>query len=66
MQTQTLYPHTTIAEVFGQAWNDGKLTANERTDLMFALLEQELNSEDYDAIDRLLHAVRRGWIQMLD
>ena len=64
MQVPTLYSTSLIAEVFGQAWNAGSLTVNQREGLMAALLENPLNSEDYAAIDRLLHAVRRGWIKV--
>ena len=66
MQVPTLYSHSLIAEVFGQAWNVGSLTLNQREGLMAALLENTLNSEDYAAIDRLLHAVRRGWIKVTE
>jgi hypothetical protein len=66
MQVPTLYSYSLIAEVFGQAWNAGSLTVNEREGLMAALLENSLNSDDCAAINRLLHAVRRGWIKVLD
>ncbi|MCT7982581.1 hypothetical protein NG796_04675 [Laspinema sp. A4] len=66
MQVPTLYSTSLIAEVFGQAWNAGFLTITEREGLMAALLENTLNCEDYAAIDRLLHAVRRGWIKVTE
>ncbi|MEB3826823.1 hypothetical protein [Phormidium sp. CCY1219] len=66
MQLQTLYPESNIAEVFGQAWNVGVLSRRDRQTLMSALLENSLNPEEHDAVDRLFHAVRRGWIQTVE
>jgi len=57
---------STIAEVFGQAWNSGRLTGTDRQKLQAAFLDSVLSEDDYAAVDRLLHAVRRGWLKILD
>lgn len=66
MPDQALFPLPTIAEVFGQAWNSGRLTFRDRLYLRSAILNSALSEEERAAIDRLLHAVRRGWLQILD
>lgn len=51
-----------ISELFFQIWRSGKITRTDRYSLRAALLEDGLSEEDKAAIDRLLHAVRRGWL----
>ena len=66
MSAQTLFPKANIADLFGQAWNSGWLTLTARHALRAALLDCSLTEDDQAAIDRLLHAVRRGWLKILD
>ncbi|WP_368005415.1 hypothetical protein [Laspinema palackyanum] len=43
------------------------MTETNRQRLKFALLSyHELNESDYRLLDRLLHAVKRGWIKIID
>lgn len=51
-----------ISELFFQIWCSGRITRTDRYGLKSALLEDTLDEEDKAAIDRLLHAVRRGWL----
>ena len=53
-----------IAAVFSEVWDSGKITQQERDELRAALLYGELSSDDYAAIDRLVHAVKRGWLSL--
>lgn len=53
-----------IAELFFQAWCSGKLAADERYSLQAALLADGIDKDELRAIDRLIHAVRRGWLEM--
>ncbi|MGE5657749.1 MAG: hypothetical protein ACM37W_14175 [Actinomycetota bacterium] len=66
MSASPLPPDSIIAELFYQVCQSGNLTRSERYDLMSALLENTLTLEDRAAIDRLLHATRRGWVTILD
>ncbi|WP_309236430.1 hypothetical protein [Microcoleus sp. FACHB-672] len=66
MSAQAVFPQPTIADLFGQAWNSGWLTLTARQALRAALLDCSLTEDDQAAIDRLLHAVRRGWLKILD
>ncbi len=53
-----------ISELFFQIWCSGHITRDNRFGLKYALLKDTLGEEDKAAIDRLLHAVRRGWLKM--
>lgn len=60
-------PHSDIAELFFSVWQHHEITEANRQRLKFALSSyQELNESDHRLIDRLLHAVKRGWITMKD
>ncbi|GAB4295643.1 MAG: hypothetical protein Fur0025_32860 [Oscillatoriaceae cyanobacterium] len=66
MNAQTFFPGTEIAEIFGKVWRNGGLTQNDRHYLRFTLLGEHLSDEERATIDRMLHAVRRGWLQIFD
>lgn len=55
----------TISELFAKVSKSGKINVIEYYRLMAALPETYLNEEDYRSIKRLLHAVRRGWVQVV-
>ncbi|HEY9727375.1 MAG TPA: hypothetical protein V6D50_13075 [Chroococcales cyanobacterium] len=57
---------TALPELFASASHTGCLTVADRYGLMAALLEDSLVEEDRCAVDRLLHAVRRGRIAIVD
>jgi hypothetical protein len=66
MIMQSLFPQFTIAELVFQVYHSGLLTLNHRQQLKTAILESALTEEDQTAINRLLHAVRRGWLKVVD
>jgi hypothetical protein len=66
MITQTFLPQFTIAELVFQVYHSGLLTPTHRQQLKTALLDDCLTEEDQTAINRLLHAVRRGWLKVVD
>ncbi|MGD1850354.1 MAG: hypothetical protein ACFCBU_07015 [Cyanophyceae cyanobacterium] len=53
-----------IAEIFSEVWDSGRITECERLELRSALLNGDLSNDDYAAIDRLVHAVKRGWLSL--
>jgi hypothetical protein len=55
-----------ISELFAQASVTGKITLADRYGLMAALLEETASEEEIRSIDRLLHALHRGRIQIVD
>jgi len=66
MMTQTFLTQFTIAELVFQVYHSGLLTPTNRQQLKTALLNDCLTEEDQTAINRLLHAVRRGWLKIAD
>jgi hypothetical protein len=65
MQTLTLKSDRAIAELFYQVTHSGNLTRTESHGLR-ALCESALSEDDRDAVNRLLHAIRRGWVRISD
>ncbi|GAB4301178.1 MAG: hypothetical protein Fur0025_41260 [Oscillatoriaceae cyanobacterium] len=63
---QTLQPLPTVAEIFCHTWQDGQITRQDRESLMRAFLSESIKDDEYAAIDRMLHAVKRGWLMMVD
>ncbi|MDC0832827.1 hypothetical protein AY599_16000 [Leptolyngbya valderiana BDU 20041] len=57
-------PPPSVAELFFQAWSSGRLTENGRYGLRDAFLNGQLHPDDLTAVNRLVHAVRRGWLAM--
>ncbi|HEY9674334.1 MAG TPA: hypothetical protein V6D11_23035 [Waterburya sp.] len=55
-----------ISELFVQVSSSGKITLADRYGLMAALLDESLAKEDRELIDRLLRAVRRGRLEVVD
>lgn len=64
LQYQAFPPSFTIAELVFQVCRSGKVTRNHRQKLRSAILQDTLSEEDYSAIDRLLYAIRRGWLEL--
>jgi hypothetical protein len=62
-----ILPQSDIAELFFSVWQQNEMTQTNRQRLKFALLSyHDLNESDYRLIDRIFHAVKRGWIKIID
>lgn len=55
-----------ISDIFAHATVSGQITVADRYGLMAAIISDSLSDEDRQAIDRLLHAARRGRVQVVD
>jgi hypothetical protein len=55
-----------ISELFAQASMTGKITLADRYGLMAALLSDTLSEEEKYCIDRLLHALRKGRVRVVN
>jgi hypothetical protein len=55
-----------ISDIFAHASRSGQITVADRYGLMAALVSDSLSEEDRQAIDRLLHAARRGRLKIVD
>lgn len=56
----------TLPELFAQVSYSGKITLADRYGLMAALLEEPISEEDRELIDRILRAVRRRRLKVVD
>jgi len=63
MNTETLNQEPTLAEVFFQIYQQGRLALDHRQYLRETLLKESVSEEEQTAINRLLYAVRRGWLK---
>jgi len=59
-----MFPQFSLDEVFANVWTSGCLTRSHRQALMSALLHNGLSLEERNLIDRLVYAVRRGWLRL--
>jgi hypothetical protein len=59
-------PPNALSEIFAQAASSGYLTVADRDGLKAALLDESLSREERAAIDRLLYAVRKGRLRLVD
>lgn len=57
---------TAIPEMFAQISTTGKITVADRYGLMAAILDNSTTEEELHLINRLLHALRRGRVQIVD
>jgi uncharacterized protein YndB with AHSA1/START domain len=55
-----------LSELFFQTSTTGKITLADRYGLMAAILTESASEEEMRSLDRLLHALCRGWVQMVD
>jgi len=65
MQSPVLLPGA-LWDLFAQVSISGNITKADRFGLMAALLEENLGTEERSVIDRLLRAVRRGRLTIVD
>jgi hypothetical protein len=66
MQAQVALLPFALAELFAQVSRSGKITLADRYGLMAALLDDALDDEARSAIDRILYAVRKGRLRIVD
>ncbi|MEB3336418.1 MAG: hypothetical protein VKJ46_03080 [Leptolyngbyaceae bacterium] len=55
-----------LSELYVQAFSSGNITVADRWGLMAALLEDSMSEDERSSIDRILHAVRRGRLRIVD
>lgn len=65
MQFPVLLPGA-LSELFAQVSISGYITKADRYGLMAALLQEGIDSEEIRVIDRLLRAIRRGHISLVE
>ncbi len=66
MYAKSFNSELTLAEVFFQVYQQGRIDRNHRQHLRATLLKEQVSEEEQTAINRLLYAVRRGWLQVAE
>ena len=62
---QAFLPEIIITELVFQVYRSGILTQEQRKQIKNLFLYHNLSKEDTTAINRLLHAIRRGWLKVV-
>jgi hypothetical protein len=65
LATACLLP-SALSDLFAQSQDSGKITLADRHGIRIALLQATLDEEELGSIDRLLHAIRRGRVEVVD
>ena len=67
MRTTAYNPEYTISELYLNIWKSGKIDRNEFHQIQYAINSHNFrNSDDQKIVSRLLYAVRRGWLSVMD
>ena len=67
MRTQTFVPEYAISELYLNIWKSGTIDQTQLEQIEDALNSQTFRSSDSQKIlSRLLDAVRRGWLSVMD
>ena len=67
MTTKAYIAEYTISELYLNIWKYGKIDRTVFHQIQHAINSQSLiNSDDRKIVSRLLYAVRRGWVSVMD
>ncbi len=67
MTTKTYIPEYTISEVYLNIWKSGKIDPTVFHQIQYEINSQSLrSSDDRKIVSRLLYAVRRGWVSVME
>jgi len=67
MTTKAYIPEYTISELYLNIWKSGKIDRTVFHQIQYAINSQSLRSSDeLKIVSRLLYAVRRGWVSVMD
>ncbi|MCT7951260.1 hypothetical protein NG798_15780 [Ancylothrix sp. C2] len=66
LQSTNILPKFLLSQICLEVWQTGQINKLHRQQIKTALLADSLNHQDYRLIDRLLYAVRRGWLELGD
>ena len=67
MKTKAYIPESTISELYLNIWKSGKIDRSVFHQIQYEINSQSLkSSDDLKIVSRLLYAVRRGWLLVMD
>ncbi|MDP8932825.1 MAG: hypothetical protein M3N42_01405 [Cyanobacteriota bacterium] len=67
MTTKAYIPEYGISELYLNIWKFGKIDRDQFQQIQYAINSHSLrNSDERKIVSRLLYAVRRGWVSVMD
>ncbi len=67
MKTKAYIPESIISELYLNIWKSGKIDRAVFHKIQYEINSQSLgSSDDLKIVSRLLYAVRRGWLSIID
>lgn len=66
MDAKYVLPKDTIAEKFSSIYSAGKISSTDVQRLRLTLFHVDLTPEEVTLIDRLFHAIKRGWLEVVN
>ncbi|MEG3857785.1 hypothetical protein [Microcoleus sp. herbarium12] len=67
MKTKAYILESSISELYLNVWKSGKIDRSLFHQIQYEINGQSLkNSDDCKIVSRLLYAVRRGWLSVMD
>lgn len=67
MTTKAYIPEYKISELYLNIWKSGKIDRDQFQQIQYAINSHSLkSSDDRKIVSRLLYAVRRGWVSVID
>ncbi len=67
MKTETFIPEYTISDLYLNIWKSGTIDQTQLQQIQYTINSQTLrNSDNQKILSRLLYAVRRGWLSVMD
>jgi len=67
MKTKAYIPESIISELYLNIWKSGKIDRTVFHQIQYEINSQSLrSSDDGKIVSRLLYAVRRGWLSVMD
>ncbi|UNU24479.1 hypothetical protein [Microcoleus vaginatus] len=67
MTTKAYIPEYKISELYLNIWKSGKIDRTVFQQIQYAINSHSLkSSEERKIVNRLLYAVRRGWVSVMD
>ena len=64
MKAEAVNTESTMAEVYFRVYQQGKIDRYHRQQLRSTLLKESVSEQEQTAINRMLYAVRRGWLKV--
>lgn len=66
MDSKYIFPKSSLAEQFSDIYDSGRISNHDLRRWKLLGVNQALSDEDAKIVNRLFHAVKRGWLQVVE